>query len=63
MSKRQSERFPWHRLQKGEYFFVPALDVAAVELRGLREAAKQGITAAKATPCIHRGLLGVMFKR
>ena len=57
------QKYPWHRTRRGECFFVPALDVRRVELQGIRIAYRQGIYHVKATPCIYKGLLGVMFKR
>jgi hypothetical protein len=63
MTHKTSQKYPWHRLQRGEYFFVPALDLPATELAGLRVAARQGLGSVKAYPCIYKGMLGVMFKR
>ncbi|MCH9837650.1 hypothetical protein K0U83_18450 [bacterium] len=56
-------KYPWHRVQRGGSFFVPALDTAKVQLEGVQQARRQHITRATGTPCIYNGVLGVMFKR
>ena len=63
MTRRLSKKYPWHRVQRGEFFFVPALDLQATEMAGLRVAARQELGNVKAYPCIYKGMLGVMFKR
>lgn len=58
-----SDRYPWHRMQSGESFFVPCLDPGAVMLEGRQQAAAYfGNNCVKAVPCIYKGLLGVMFR-
>lgn len=57
----KQREYPWKRIRKGESFFVPALDVHAVMLEGVREARKQGVGRGTGVPGIYRGLLGVMF--
>lgn len=56
-------KYPWHRVQRGGSFFVPALDLAKVQLEGIQQASRQHIKRATGTPCIYNGVLGVMFKR
>lgn len=55
--------YPWHRLNKGESFFIPALDMRKVEFDGMKEAVKAQISRPRATRCLYCGLLGVMFTR
>lgn len=58
-----SDRYPWHRTRPGESFFVPCLDPMQVAWEGRKQAADYfGTPCVKATPCIYKGLLGVMFK-
>jgi hypothetical protein len=63
MTRPPSKKYPWHRMRRGEYFFVPALDLPATELAGLRVAARQNLAGVKAYQCVYKGMLGVMFKR
>ena len=58
-----SREYPWGRTKHGESFFVPTLDVRQVEIEGAQAAARLNLRAIKATPCVYKGLLGVMFKR
>lgn len=55
--------FPWDKLEKGQGFFVPALDVLAVRQQGLLAAVPLRVKDARAQPCIKRGMLGVFFFR
>jgi hypothetical protein len=59
-----SEKYPWHRTRAGESFFVPALDLQATMVEGLRVAkAFYGVVPkASAQPAVFNGMLGVMFK-
>lgn len=58
-----SRLFPWQRVEKGQGFFVPCLDVEGTRLKGLNEALSQRLFDAKAFPGIRDGLLGVWFYR
>ena len=58
-----SRLFPWQRVEKGQGFFVPCLDLENVRLKGLNEALSQRLFDAKASPGIRDGLLGVWFYR
>ncbi len=60
---RPDPRFPWHRLSRKESFFVPTLDLRATELAGIQAAYRTGIRRVTATPCIYKGLLGVMLSK
>ena len=61
---KKADKYPWHRIQRGGSFFVPALDVNATVIEGKRMAVKVlGTAAVKAVPCIYDGMLGVMFRR
>lgn len=55
--------FPWDKLEKGQGFFVPALDVLAVRQQGMLAAVPLRIRDARALPCIKQGMLGVLFFR
>jgi hypothetical protein len=55
--------FPWENVQRGQGFFVPALDVDAVREAGLLAALKLHITDAVAFRGIVKGRLGVYFCR
>lgn len=57
------KNYPWERLERGQGFFVPALDLSAVREAGLRAAVKQRVRNAQALPCIRQGLLGILFYR
>lgn len=64
MTKRKQDKYPWHKTQRGESFFVPSLDVKATELEGRQMAViliNSGGVICK--PGIYQGVLGVMFKR
>jgi hypothetical protein len=55
--------YPWNRLEKGQGFFVPALDLEAVRQAGLLAAVPLRIKDARAQFGIRRGRLGVLFYR
>lgn len=63
MPATKPQTFPWSKLEPGQGFFVPGLDVARVRELGLRAAMHHPGLKAKATPGIRRGLLGVWFTR
>ena len=52
--------YPWATLQRGEGFFVPAIDTEKARELGLRAAVGQRLRI-KAVPCIKDGLIGVWF--
>ena len=58
-----SIQFPWQRVEKGQGFFVPCLDVQAVREKGLQAALKHRRFDARAYPAIRGGLIGVWFYR
>lgn len=60
-----SREYPWKRTKRGESFFVPSLNTQQTIFEGLRAAGQAGLTVSstKATPCIYKGLLGVMFRQ
>jgi hypothetical protein len=55
--------YPWNRLEKGQGFFVPALDLEAVRQAGLLAAVPLRIKDARAQFGIRQGRLGVYFYR
>lgn len=55
--------YPWDQTEKGQGFFVPCLDTAAVREAGLKEAIKLRLLDARATPGIRNGFMGVWFFR
>lgn len=55
--------YPWDRLEKGQGFFVPALDLEAVRQAGLLAAVPHHIKDARAQFGIRQGRLGVLFYR
>lgn len=55
--------FPWSKVEVGQGFFVPGLDVAKVRELGLRAAMHHPGLKARATPGVRGGLLGVWFSR
>jgi hypothetical protein len=55
--------YPWDQTEKGQGFFVPCLDTAAVREEGLKEAIKLRLLDARATPGIRNGFMGVWFFR
>ena len=57
------KHYPWQRLEKGQGFFVPALDLEAVREAGLRAAVQVKVLDAQALPCIRAGQLGLYFYR
>lgn len=61
--KQLSIRYPWKGLEKGQGFFVPCLDTAAIKRGGLNKALSLRLFDARATPCIREGLIGVWFYR
>ena len=61
--KQLSIRYPWEGLEKGQGFFVPCLDTAAIKREGLNKALSLRLFDARVTPCIRDGLIGVWFYR
>lgn len=60
----QSVKFPWHRVERGQGFFIPALDVDACIKAGLLAAIPFRFRdRARASVGIYEGRLGVMFYR
>lgn len=57
------KRYPWDRVESGQGFFVPALDLMAEREAGLLAAVKQRVTNARAVFVIKQGRLGVWFYR
>lgn len=55
--------YPWARLEKGQGFFVPCLDLEAVREEGLRKALHHRLFDARAEPCVRDGFTGVWFFR
>ena len=55
--------FPWQRLEKGQGFFIPCLDLEKVRLFGLNQALHHRVFNAKAYPGVRDGLIGVWFYR
>lgn len=55
-------RYPWERLEPGEGFFIPCLDVHNVREQGLNEALRK-LVYADAYVGIKDGRLGVWFYR
>ena len=55
--------YPWEQTEKGQGFFVPCLDTAAVREEGLKAAIKLRLLDARATPGIRNGFMGVWFFR
>lgn len=57
------KNYPWDKIEKGQGFFVPALDLDAVRLAGLKAAVRYRYTDIAALYCIMDGLIGVLFYR
>jgi len=53
--------YPWAKLRRGQGFFVPALDLQATQLEGLRLARQAGYNSAKAEQVLVDGFIGVWF--
>ena len=58
-----SIQFPWDKTERGQGFFVPALDLTPTIEAGLRAAVRAGLKDARAEPYIRQGQLGVLFYR
>ncbi len=56
-------KLPWTTLEKGQGFFIPALDLDATREVGLLEAVKVRVLDAQALYCLHNGMQGVLFYR
>lgn len=56
-------KLPWKTLEKGQGFFIPALDLDPVREAGLVDAVKHRVVDAHAMYCIHQGMVGVLFYR
>ena len=56
-------KYPWRRTSIGRSFFVPSLDLPKTRIEGLQHAYRQGIKRAEGTPCVYKGVLGVMFTK
>lgn len=56
-------QFPWTKIEKGQGFFVPCLDVDAVREVGLRKATLSRVLDARAKAGVYMGYAGVMFYR
>lgn len=57
------KNYPWDKVEKGQGFFVPALDLDGVRLAGLKAAVRCRYTDMDALYCIMDGLIGVFFYR
>lgn len=55
--------YPWDKLEKGQGFFVPALDLETERRAGLLAAVPLHLKDARAAFVIRRGKLGVFFYR
>jgi hypothetical protein len=55
--------YPWNKVERGQGFFVPALDLAKEREAGLRAAVQHHLTDARAVYTISTGRLGVLFYR
>lgn len=55
--------FPWEKLEKGQGFFIPALDLETMKDAGLKAALKVRVLDARATFGLYRGFMGVLFYR
>jgi hypothetical protein len=58
-----SNLFPWSRLEKGQGFFVPCINMEEIRMAGLNEALRQRIFGAHAYCAIMNGRSGVWFYR
>ncbi len=56
-------KLPWTTLEKGQGFFIPALDLDATREAGLLAAVRARVLDAQALYCIHNGLMGVLLYR
>jgi hypothetical protein len=56
-------QFPWTKIEKGQGFFIPCLDHAAMRELGLKKAVLCRILDARAITGIHNGFTGVLFYR
>ncbi len=56
-------KLPWTTLEKGQGFFIPALDLDATREAGLLAAVRARVLDAQALYCIHNGLIGLLFFR
>jgi hypothetical protein len=55
--------WPWHKVEKGQGFFVPCLDPEPVREEGLNKALEARIFSPKARVGIRNGRTGVLFYR
>lgn len=56
-------KWPWKTLEKGQGFFIPALDLDPVREAVLVDAVRQRVLDAEALYCIYNGMTGVLFYR
>lgn len=56
-------KLPWKTLEKGQGFFIPALDLDPVREAGLVDAVKHRVVDAHALYCVYDGMIGVLFYR
>ncbi len=61
--KVSSIHFPWEKLEKGQGFFIPCLDVDAMRELGLKKATLSRVLDARAKTGIYQGFTGVLFYR
>lgn len=54
---------PWTTLEKGQGFFIPALDLDPVREAGLLAAVRMRVLDAQSLYCIHDKMIGVLFFR
>jgi hypothetical protein len=55
--------WPWHKLEKGQGFFIPCLDTEALRVEGLDKALEVRIFNAQCVVCIKNGRIGLWFYR
>ncbi len=56
-------QFPWTKIEKGQGFFIPCLDVDAMRELGLKKATLSRVLDARAKTGIYQGFTGVLFYR
>jgi hypothetical protein len=56
-------QFPWTKIEKGQGFFIPCLDIDAVREQGLKKATLCRVLDARAKTGIYQGYAGIMFYR
>ena len=63
MTKKLNIRWPWHRVEQGQGFFIPCLDTESLRTEGIHKAMEARVFNAHAMVGVYAGRYGLLFFR